>query len=215
MLALPTLALATDMSALFLAGPNLGGDLQPTSTQMLWIMDIYGFMIAGFLTTMGTLGDRIGRRRLLMTGGAAFGIGSIIAANSVNAEMLITLRALLGIAGATLMPSILALISNMFTDPKQRGLAIALWMSCFMGGTAIGPVVGGVLLEWFWWGSVFLVNVPAIALLLVLGRSLLPEYRDGSAARARPRRWPRPWRSSSPTRRASSTGSTSPLMAAW
>ncbi len=180
-LAMPTLLLALDMSVLYLALPHLAADLGPSSTQLLWIMDVYGFMIAGFLITMGTLGDRIGRRRLLLIGAAAFGVASVVAAYSTSAEMLVTSRGALGIAGATLMPSTLALISNMFPDPRQRGIAIAVWMSCFMGGTAIGPVIGGVLLQAFWWGSVFLLGVPVMVLLLVAGPVLLPEYRDRSA----------------------------------
>jgi DHA2 family multidrug resistance protein-like MFS transporter len=182
-LALPTLLLSLDMSVLYLALPHLAADLRPSSSQLLWIMDIYGFMIAGFLITMGTLGDRIGRRRLLLIGGAAFAVTSVLAAYSVSAEMLIASRTLLGIAGATLMPSTLALISNMFQDPKQRAGAIAVWISCFMGGTAIGPVVGGVLLQWFWWGSAFLLGVPVMVLLVVVGPALLPEYRDRNAGR--------------------------------
>lgn len=182
-LALPTLLLALDMSVLYLALPHLAADLNPSSSQLLWIMDIYGFMIAGFLITMGTLGDRIGRRRLLLIGAAAFGVASVLAAYSTSPEMLIATRTLLGIAGATLMPSTLALISNMFPDPKQRAVAIAAWMSCFMGGTAIGPVVGGALLQAFWWGSVFLLGVPVMVLLLVAGPLLLPEYRDTAAGR--------------------------------
>jgi DHA2 family multidrug resistance protein-like MFS transporter len=168
---------------MLLALPHLSADLGADSTQQLWIMDIYGFMIAGFLVTMGTLGDRIGRRRLLLAGAAAFGIASVAAAYSTSPEMLIGARALLGIAGATLAPSTLALITNMFRDPRQRALAISVWMVCFMSGAAIGPLVGGVMLDNFWWGSVFLLGVPAMVLLLVLGPVLLPEYRDAGAAR--------------------------------
>lgn len=182
-LALPTLLLSLDMSVLHLAVPHLAADLRPSSSQLLWIIDVYGFMIAGFLVTMGTLGDRIGRRKLLMVGGAAFGLASIVAAFTTSPEMLIAARAVLGIAGATLMPSTLALISNMFQDPKQRGTAIAVWMSCFMGGMVIGPVVGGVLLEHFRWGSVFLMAVPVMVLLLATAPKLLPEYRDTAAGR--------------------------------
>ncbi|MEE1929761.1 MFS transporter [Streptomyces sp. TRM 70351] len=182
-LALPTLLLSLDVTVLFLALPHLSADLGANSTESLWIMDIYGFMIAGFLITMGTLGDRIGRRRLLIAGGTAFGIASVLAAYSTSPEMLIATRALLGIAGATLMPSTLSLITNMFLDAKQRGLAIGVWVSCFSLGIAIGPVVGGVMLESFWWGSVFLLAVPVMALLLVLGPILLPESRDAEAGR--------------------------------
>lgn len=182
-LALPTLLLSLDMSVLYLALPHLSAELRPSSSQLLWILDVYGFMIAGFLITMGTLGDRIGRRRLLLLGAAAFGAASVAAAYSTSAEMLIATRTLLGIAGATLMPSTLALISNMFKDEKQRGMAIAVWISCFMGGTAIGPVIGGAMLQAFWWGSVFLLGVPVMVVLLVTGPVLLPEYRDTSAGR--------------------------------
>ena len=182
-LALPTLLLALDMSVLHLAVPHLAADLRPSSTELLWIIDIYGFMIAGFLVTMGTLGDRIGRRKLLMYGGAAFGLASVLAAFSTSPAMLIGARALLGIAGATLMPSTLALISNMFQDAKQRGTAIAIWMSCFMGGMVIGPVVGGLLLDVASWGVVFLLAVPIMVLLLVTAPKLLPEYRDEQAGK--------------------------------
>jgi DHA2 family multidrug resistance protein-like MFS transporter len=182
-LALPTMLLSLDMSVLHMAVPHLAAELRPSSTQLLWIIDIYGFMIAGFLVTMGTLGDRIGRRKLLMIGGAAFGTASVAAAFAQNPAMLIGARAVLGIAGATLMPSTLALISNMFRDPRQRGTAIAVWMSCFMGGMVIGPVVGGLLLAVAWWGSVFLLGVPVMVLLLVTAPKLLPEYRDEQAGR--------------------------------
>jgi MFS transporter, DHA2 family, multidrug resistance protein len=180
-LALPTLLLSIDMSVLYLALPHLSADLHPSTTQTLWIMDIYGFMVAGFLVTMGTLGDRIGRRRLLLIGAGVFSVVSVVAAYSSSPAMLIGARALLGIAGATLMPSTLALISTMFRDPAQRGLAIAVWISCFMGGTILGPVVGGLLLESFWWGSAFLLGVPVMLVLLIAGPLLLPEQRDPSA----------------------------------
>jgi DHA2 family multidrug resistance protein-like MFS transporter len=183
-LALPTLLLALDFSVLFLALPHLSADLAAGSTQILWIQDIYGFMVAGFLVTMGTLGDRIGRRRLLLMGALAFGILSVLAAYSVSAEMLIALRALLGIAGASMMPSILALISQMFRDDRQRTTAISLWVTCLLAGVAIGPVVGGVLLQMFWWGSAFLIGVPVMVLLLLTGPVLLPpDSRDPGAGR--------------------------------
>jgi DHA2 family multidrug resistance protein-like MFS transporter len=182
-LALACLLYVMDLTVLHLAVPAISEDLQPSSSQLLWIIDIYGFMVAGFLVTMGTLGDRIGRRRLLLTGAAAFGMVSLFAAFSVSAEMLIASRALLGIAGATLAPSTLSLIFSMFKDPKQRTVAIGVWISAFSAGSAIGPVLGGVLLENFWWGSVFLLALPVMGLLLVLGPIVLPEYKDPNAGR--------------------------------
>ncbi|WP_433334403.1 MFS transporter [Spirillospora sp. CA-294931] len=185
-LALPTLLLALDVTVLHLAVPHLSADLEPSATQLLWIIDVYGFMIAGFLMTMGTLGDRIGRRRLLMIGAAAFGAASVAAAYSTGPEMLIASRVVLGIAGATLMPSTLSLISNMFRDPGQRGLAIGVWAAMFSLGIAVGPVLGGAMLERFWWGSVFLLGVPVMVVLLVAAPILLPEFRDAGAGRVDP-----------------------------
>lgn len=165
-LALPTLLLSVDMTVLILALPALSADLDTTSAEQLWIVDIYGFMLAGTLVTMGALGDRIGRRKLLLIGCGAFGATSVLAAYSVSPEMLIIARALLGIAGATIMPSALALIRSMFPDPKQRGTAVAVFMSCFMAGASVGPVVGGAILTSFWWGAVFLLNVPIMLAVL-------------------------------------------------
>jgi DHA2 family multidrug resistance protein-like MFS transporter len=182
-LMLPTLLIAMDLTVLHLAVPAFTADLQPTSSQLLWITDIYGFMIAGSLITMGTLGDRIGRRKLLLMGGVAFALASVLAAFSTTAEMLIFARAVLGIAGATLMPSTMSLIRNMFLDPRQRTVAIGVWVSGFSVGGAVGPLVGGTLLEYFSWGSVFLIAVPVMVILLVAGSLLLPEYRDPSPGR--------------------------------
>ncbi|GAA4994580.1 MFS transporter [Pseudonocardia tropica] len=182
-LALPLLVLALDVSVLYLAAPALAADLAPTATQELWILDIYGFLIAGFLITMGTLGDRIGRRRLLLVGGAAFAAASVLAAFAPTAELLIAARALLGVAGATLMPSTLGLISTMFPDPAQRRFAVAVWMTTFSVGIAIGPLVGGALVGSFWWGAVFLIGVPAMLALVVLGPFLLPEERTDGGGR--------------------------------
>ena len=172
-----------DLSVLYLAVPSLARDLTPSSSQLLWITDIYGFLVAGFLITMGTLGDRIGRRKVLLAGAAAFGCASVFAAFANSAEMLIGARALQGIAGATIAPSTLSLIRNMFHDDGERTKAISMWGTAFAAGGAIGPVVGGLLLEHFWWGSVFLINVPVMAALLVLGPRLLPEFKDTSAGR--------------------------------
>jgi MFS transporter, DHA2 family, multidrug resistance protein len=182
-LALACVLYAMDLTVLHLAVPRLSADLEPSSSQLLWIIDIYGFLVAGSLITMGTLGDRIGRRRLLLIGAAAFGAASILAAFSTSAEMLIASRAVLGIAGATLAPSTLSLIRNMFLDPHQRTVAIGVWITSFSVGGAIGPLFGGLMLEFFWWGSVFLLAVPVMAVLLALGPSLLPEFKDPDAGR--------------------------------
>lgn len=182
-LILPTMLMMLDINVLFLALPSLSADLGASANQQLWITDSYGFVIAGFLVTMGTLGDRIGRRKVLLTGGAAFGLASVLAAYSNSPELLIAARMLLGAAGATIMPSTMALIRNMFKDPKQMGTAISLWASAIIAGVALGPVIGGILLAYFWWGSVFLVGAPVMVLLLVAGPVLLPEYRDPDAGR--------------------------------
>ena len=182
-LVLPCLLTSMDMSVLLFGLPFISASLKPGATQQLWIMDAYGFALAGLLITMGAVGDRIGRRRLLLLGAAAFGVASIVAAYSGSAEVLIGNRALLGVAGATLMPSTMALIRNMFHDPKQRQTAISLWTGGLIGGVTLGPIVGGVLLNHFWWGSVFLINLPAMALLLILGPMLLPEYKGPATGR--------------------------------
>ena len=182
-IAIPCVLYSMDLTVLNLAAPHLSADLRPTASQLLWIVDIYGFMIAGALVTMGTLGDRIGRRKLLLIGAAAFGLASILAAFANSAELLIVSRAALGLASATLAPSTLSLIRNMFLDPKERTAAIGIWVASFSTGAAIGPIVGGLLLTHFWWGSVFLINVPLMLLLLALGPVLLPEFRDPSAGR--------------------------------
>ena len=185
-LALACLLYVMDLTVLHLAVPAMSADLQPTSTQLLWIIDIYGFLVAGSLITMGTLGDRIGRRKLLMIGAAAFGVVSIMAAFSTSAEMLIVSRALLGLAGATLAPGTLSLIFHMFTDPRERSIAVGVWIGSFSAGSAVGPVLGGIMLEYFWWGSVFLLALPVMAALLILGPRVLPEYRDPDAGRLDP-----------------------------
>ncbi|MGY0018862.1 MFS transporter [Streptomyces sp. YJ-C3] len=182
-LMLPLLLVSMDVSVLYFAIPAIGADLAPTGTQQLWIFDIYAFVLAGLLMTMGSLGDRIGRRRLLMIGAVAFGAASVCAAYANSAEMLIAARAVLGIGGATLMPSTMALIRNMFRDAKQRAKAIGIWSGVMTGGVALGSVMSGILVEHFWWGSVFLVNIPAMVLLLVLAPVLLPEFKDPEPGR--------------------------------
>lgn len=158
-------------------------DLAPTATQVLWIGDIYSLLLAGLLVTMGNVADRIGRKRLLLIGSVAFGLASLMAAFAPSAEVLIAARALLGLAGATIMPSTLSIIRNIFQDPMQRTRAIAIWSAGAVAGAAVGPLVGGALLEQFWWGSVFLVNVPVIVLIVILGFWLLPESKNPSAGR--------------------------------
>jgi len=180
-IALPCLLYAMDLTVLELALPRISEDLKPSSATLLWIVDIYGFLVAGLLITMGNLGDRIGRRRLLLLGAAGFGVASVIAALSRSAGMLIAARALLGIAGATLAPSTLSLIRNMFLHPRQRTFAIGVWTASYSIGGALGPLLGGVMLRYFHWSAVFLLAVPVMMLLLALGPVLLPEFRDRAA----------------------------------
>lgn len=182
-LALTALLLSLDVSVLYLALPELSADLGASTTQQLWMLDIYSFVLAGFLVTMGAVGDRIGRKRLLLAGAVAFGLASAAAAYSSSPGQLILWRAVLGIAGATLMPSTMGLIRTIFTDEKQMMAAIGVWYSCFMGGMAIGPLVGGLLLQHFWWGSAFLLGVPFMLLLVVVGRRVLPESERHAGAR--------------------------------
>src|SRR5918997_2934367 len=182
-LTLAALVYAMDLTVLNLASPRLSAELKPSSVQLLWIFDIYGFLVAGLLITMGTLGDRIGRRRLLLGGAIGFAASSLLAAFSTSSDMLIASRALMGIFGATVAPSTLSLIFTMFLDPKERTTAIGFWIAAYSAGGAIGPVLGGILLEFFWWGSVFLIGVPVMGLLLLIGPRALPEYRDPNARR--------------------------------
>ncbi|MEV6107379.1 MFS transporter [Streptomyces sp. NPDC051940] len=177
-LVLAVLLVAVDATVLGLAVPYLTEDLEPTGTQLLWIGDAYSFVIAGLLVTMGSLGDRIGRKKLLLTGSVAFGALSVFAAYAATAETLILARALMGVAGATLMPATLALIRNIFPDPRERSLAIGIWGAMTSAGAAVGPVVGGFLLEHYWWGSVFLINLPVMVVLVVVGARTLPESKN-------------------------------------
>ncbi|NUQ87836.1 MAG: MFS transporter, partial [Glycomyces artemisiae] len=182
-LVLPVLLISIDMTVLGFAVPFLSEDLEPSSSQLLWIVDVYGFTLAGLLVTMGTLGDRVGRRRLLVIGSAAFAAASVIAAYATSAEMLIAARAFLGLAGATLMPTTLALMRNLFEDGRQRKFAIAIWASGFSAGSAAGPIIGGWLLEHFWWGSVFLMAAPVSIAVVVAAPFLLPESKDPNPGR--------------------------------
>ncbi|MER6990017.1 MFS transporter [Saccharopolyspora hirsuta] len=182
-LLLPVLLISVDNTVLSFAVPHISEELRPTGGQLLWIVDIYSLMLAGLLVTMGTLGDRIGRRRLLLIGATGFGLASALAAFAPTPELLIAARALLGVAGATLMPSTLSLIRNIFTDPRARTTAIAAWTATFAGGAAFGPLLGGLLLEHFWWGSVFLINLPVMVLLLIVGPLVIPESRNPQPGR--------------------------------
>ncbi|NED10948.1 MFS transporter [Streptomyces sp. SID9124] len=177
-LVLAVLLVAVDATVLGLATPFLSEDLEPTGTQLLWIGDVYSFVIAGLLVSMGSLGDRIGRKKLLLCGATAFGAVSVLNAYAHTPEMMIVARALLGVAGATLMPSTLALIRNLFHDPRERSLAIGIWGAMASAGAAVGPVVGGFLLEHFWWGSVFLINLPVMAVLVAVGIKMIPESKN-------------------------------------
>jgi DHA2 family multidrug resistance protein-like MFS transporter len=181
-LALPLLLVSMDVSILYFAVPEIARDLHASSTEQLWIFDVYGFVLAGLLVTMGAVADRVGARRLLLIGAVAFSATSLVAAYAQTAGELIAARALLGIGGATLMPSTMSMIRTLFHDERQRGQAIGIWTGVMTAGIGLGPVLSGVLLAHFWWGSVFLVNLPAMVLLLAVGPVLLPkgEVRTGA-----------------------------------
>ncbi|WP_149827213.1 MFS transporter [Streptomyces tailanensis] len=176
-LVLAVLLVAVDATVLGLATPYISEDLKPSGVQLLWIGDVYSFVIAGLLVSAGSLGDRVGRKKLLLLGATAFGAISVLNAYATTPELMIVARALLGVAGATLMPATLALIRNLFHDSRERSLAIGIWGATASAGTAVGPVVGGFLLEHFWWGSVFLINLPVMLVLVLVGIKLLPESR--------------------------------------
>ncbi|XVS67159.1 MFS transporter [Actinosynnema sp. CA-299493] len=176
-LLLPTALLFLAMTVLFLATPHIAADLRPTSGQLLWVNDVYGFVMAGLLVAMGTVGDRIGRRRVLVFGAVVFGMASIGSAFAPNAEALIAARALMGVGAAAVMPSTLSLVSTMFRDARQRATAIGLWAASVSVGVAVGPLVGGLLLESFWWGAALLIGVPVMALVVVVAPLAVPEYR--------------------------------------
>ncbi|WP_019179915.1 MFS transporter [Microbacterium yannicii] len=185
-LMLPVLLVSVDNTVLSFALPSIALDLEPTSTQQLWIIDAYPLVLAGLLVTMGTLGDRFGRRRMLLIGATGFAAVSALAAFAPSAEWLIAARAAMGVFGAMLMPSTLSLLRSIFTDRDQRRLAIAVWAAMFSAGSALGPIVGGLLLEHFSWGSVFLMAVPVLVPLLILAPILVPESRDPKPGRIDP-----------------------------
>ncbi|WP_371742709.1 MFS transporter [Plantibacter sp. CFBP 8804] len=182
-LMLPVLLVSVDNTVLNFALPAISSALTPTGTQLLWIVDIYPLVLAGLLVSMGSLGDRIGRRRLLLIGSIGFGVVSVAAAFAPSAELLIAARAALGFFGAMLMPSTLSLLRNIFLDRDQRRFAIAVWASGFAAGSALGPIVGGIILEHFAWGAVFLLAVPVLLPLVVLAPFLIPESKDPNPGR--------------------------------
>ncbi|MFI2209175.1 MFS transporter [Streptomyces sp. NPDC020141] len=179
----PVLLVAMDGSVLFLAMPKVTEALSPSADQALWILDVYGFAVGSLLVAFGGIGDRYGRLRLLMIGVAVFGVASAGAALAPGPELLIAFRALMGVAGATLLPSALAVLSELFTDRRRRARAIGIFAAAFAAGFAIGPFVGGQLLSRFWWGSVFLINLPVVLLFLVLAPFLLREVRTVRSGR--------------------------------
>ena len=182
-LMLPVLLVSVDNTVLSFALPAIARDLAPSAAQQLWIIDAYPLMLAALLVAMGSAGDRFGRRRMLLIGSIGFAVVSVAAAFAPTAEALIAARAALGVFGAMLMPSTLSLLRSVFTDREQRRVAIAIWASGFAAGSALGPLVGGVLLEHFGWGSVFLLAVPVLVPLVILVPLLIPESRDPAPGR--------------------------------
>ncbi|MFD7426699.1 MFS transporter [Streptomyces sp. NPDC059818] len=179
-LCLSLLLVALDATVLHVAVPAVTEDLRPSAVGLLWIVDAYPLVCASLLILFGTLGDRVGRRRILLLGYALFGVASAVAAMADSAGVLIAARALLGVGGAMIMPATLSILRQVFPDRRERAVAIGVWSAVAAVGAATGPVVGGFLVEHFWWGSVFLINIPLMALILPLGRLLLPESRGSS-----------------------------------
>jgi len=180
-LILPTLLVSMDMTVTYLALPVLSAALKPSSSELLWITDIFGFFEAGLLIVMGSLGDRIGLKKMLLAGATAFTVASVFAAFAPSAFWLIVARAVMDIAGATILPTVLSLIRNMFHNDTERTFAMGLYTTCFSAGTMLGPIIGGFLLSHFWWGSIFLMPLPLILILLIAAPSLLPEFKDRQA----------------------------------
>ncbi|MEU5052171.1 MFS transporter [Streptomyces sp. NPDC021096] len=169
------LLVAVDATVLHVAVPAVTEDLRPSAIQLLWIVDVYPLVCASLLILFGTLGDRVGRRRVLLFGYALFGVASALAALATAPEVLIAARALLGVGGAMIMPATLSILRQVFPDRRERAVAIGVWSAVAAVGAAVGPLLGGFLLEHFWWGSVFLINIPLMAVSLPIGRWLLPE----------------------------------------
>ncbi|MFF3196297.1 MFS transporter [Streptomyces misionensis] len=174
------LLVALDATVLHVAVPAVTEDLRPGATELLWIVDVYPLVCASLLILFGTLGDRVGRRRVLLLGYGLFGVASAVAASAHTAEVLILARALLGVGGAMIMPATLSILRQVFPDRRERALAIGVWSAVAAVGAAVGPLLGGFLLEHFWWGSVFLINIPLMLISLPVGRILLPESRGAA-----------------------------------
>ncbi len=183
---LSLLTISLDNTILNVAIPALEKDLHASTSQLQWVIDGYTLVFAGLLLTTGSLGDRFGRRGALTTGLAIFGTGSLMSAFAGSATQLIFTRALMGVGAALIMPATLSLLTNVFSDPRERGRAIGAWAAVAGGAGSVGPVLGGFLLGHFWWGSVFLINVPVVIVALVAGRYLLPMSRDPAAPRLDP-----------------------------
>jgi DHA2 family multidrug resistance protein-like MFS transporter len=183
LLSMPSLLIAIDISVLGVALPRMAAALSPTPAELLWMNDIYGFMVGGTMITMGAIGDRIGRRRLIMICSAVFAVSSAVAAFSVAPWMVIGSRAVMGIAGAAIMPASMALIGQLYPDPGRRVSAMGVYMTCFLTGMAAAPMLGGLMIEYWWWGSVFLLGVPVMLLTLAAAPRLLPEFRPSAPGR--------------------------------
>lgn len=183
LLALPSLLIAIDISVLNVALPRMAADLRPSPTELLWMNDIYGFMVGGTMVTMGSVGDRIGRRKLIVICAAVFAIASAAAAFATAPWMIIVTRAVMGVAGAAIMPASMALIGRIYPDPQARIAAMGAYMTCFLTGMALAPLLGGVLVEHWWWGSVFLMGVPVMLLTVFAAPRLVPESRAEDAGR--------------------------------
>lgn len=176
------LLVAVDATVLHVAVPAVTEDLKPGAISLLWIVDVYPLACASLLILFGTLGDRVGRRRILLLGYGLFGVASGLAALAHDPLVLILARALLGVGGAMIMPATLSILRQVFPDRRERAVAIGVWSAVAAVGAAVGPLLGGFLLEHFWWGSVFLVNIPLMLVSLPVGRLLLPESRGRATA---------------------------------
>ena len=185
-LMLPVLLISVDNTVLSFAIPSISLALVPSASELLWIIDVYPLVLAALLVPMGSLADRIGRRKLLLIGSTGFAIVSVMAAFAPSAGALVGYRALLGFFGAMLMPATLSLIRNLFLHPDQRRTAIAVWAAGFSGGAALGPIIGGFILEHFWWGAVFLLSVPVLIPLLILAPIFVPESKDPNPGKIDP-----------------------------